>query len=192
MLIITHELSEEITGILEKGYNTVIVSDKDQRDKRRFTKIMDINLNKLIFESGIEKKYIHFFILLVNINTIYIEPDINIINLQTKEIAKNMGYSTVYLYNCCKILKENNIIDYYQVGNNKYIVINPCYYARFFNIRYMYLLENAFNKETISICDTIDRIKIIKTTLANRKNIMIDQQIKKYMADNPINKKTQK
>ena len=34
-----YELKEEIKSINDKGFNTVLIRDKDQRDKRRFTKI---------------------------------------------------------------------------------------------------------------------------------------------------------
>ena len=88
-----YELKEEIKSINDKGFNTVLIRDKDQRDKRRFTKIFDIKLNELIYHTDLQKKYIDFFILLVNLNTKYIEYDLNMINLPIKEIAKNMQFS---------------------------------------------------------------------------------------------------
>ena len=133
-----YELKEEIKSINDKGFNTVLIRDNDQKDKRRFTKIFDIKLNDLIFHTDLKKKYIDFFILLVNFNSKYIEYDLNMINLSIKEISKNMQYSTVHIYNNLKVLKEHKLIDYYKKGNNNFIVINPSYYARFLDIRYMY------------------------------------------------------
>ena len=87
-----YEVKEEIKSINDKGFNTVLIRDKDQKDKRRFTKIFDIKLNELIYHTDLQKKYIDFFILLVNLNTKYIEYDLNMINLPIKEIAKNMQF----------------------------------------------------------------------------------------------------
>ena len=42
-------------------------------------------------------------------------------------------------------LQKENIIDYYKKGKSNFIVINPCYYARFYTPKYMYLLDYAFN-----------------------------------------------
>lgn len=176
----SYNLKEEIKSITDKGYNTILIKDKDQRDKRRFTKIFDIKLNKLIFESKIERKYINFFVLLVNINSRYIEPDFNMINLTVKEIAENMEYTTVYIYHCLKVLKEHNLIDYYKKGKSNFIVINPCYFSRFYDIRYMYFLENAFN-DNLNITDIIDRIMILKNTKNDKKNKYINSQIKSYI-----------
>ena len=178
------ELKEEIKSILDKGYNTVLIKDKDQRDKRRFTKLFDIKLNELIFKSDIERKYLNFFILLVNINSRYIEPDLNMINLSIKQIAENLKCSTVHLYNNLKVLKSYNLIDYYKKGNNNFVVINPCYYARFYDIRYMYFLENAFDNDKVNITEIIDRIRVLKTTQNDRKNKYIDKQINNYIKEN--------
>ena len=57
-----YELKEEIKSINDKGFNTVLIRDKDQRDKRRFTKIFDIKLNELIYHTDLQKKYIDFFV----------------------------------------------------------------------------------------------------------------------------------
>ena len=176
-----HHLKEEIESITDKGYNTVLIKDRDQTDRRRFTKIFDIKLNELIFNTDLERKYINFFILLVNINSRYIEPDLNIINLTTKEIADNLEFTTVYIYNCLKVLKEHNIIDYYKQGKSNFVVINPIYYARFYDIRYMYLVENTFKRKNVSITEIIDRIRILKNTKNNRKNKYINEQIKSYL-----------
>ena len=176
-----HHLKEEIESITDKGYNTVLIKDRDQTDRRRFTKIFDIKLNELIFNTDLERKYINFFILLVNINSRYIEPDLNIINLTTKEIADNLEFTTVYVYNCLKVLKEHNIIDYYKKGKSNFVVINPIYYARFYDIRYMYLVENTFKRKNVSITEIIDRIRILKNTKNNRKNKYINEQIKSYL-----------
>lgn len=178
------ELKEEIKSILDKGYNTVLIKDKDQRDKRRFTKLFDIKLNELVFKSDIERKYLNFFILLVNINTRYIEYDLNMINLPIKKIAENLNCSTVHLYNNLKVLKSYNLIDYYQKGKNNFVVINPCYYARFYDIRYMYFLENAFDNDKVNITEIIDRIRVLKTTQNDRKNKYIDKQINNYIKEN--------
>ena len=176
-----HHLKEEIESITDKGYNTVLIKDRDQTDRRRFTKIFDIKLNELIFNTDLERKYINFFILLVNINSRYIEPDLNIINLTTKEIADNLEFTTVYVYNCLKVLKEHDIIDYYKKGKSNFVVINPIYYARFYDIRYMYLVENTFKRKNVSITEIIDRIRILKNTKNNRKNKYINEQIKSYL-----------
>ena len=168
-----YELKEEIKSINDKGFNTVLIRDKDQRDKRRFTKIFDIKLNELIYHTDLQKKYIDFFILLVNLNTKYIEYDLNMINLPIKEIAKNI-----------KVLKEHNLIDYYKKGNSNMVVINPCYYARFLDIRYMYFLENAFLNDKLNVSNVIDRIIVIKSSKNDRKNKYIDNQIKDYIRTN--------
>ena len=178
-----HHLKEEIESITDKGYNTVLIKDRDQTDRRRFTKIFDIKLNELIFNTDLERKYINFFILLVNINSRYIEPDLNIINLTTKEIADNLEFTTVYVYNCLKVLKEHDIIDYYKKGKSNFVVINPIYYARFYDIRYMYLVENTFKRKNVSITEIIDRIRILKNTKDNRKNKYINEQIKSYLTN---------
>ena len=178
---IKYDLKEEIQSIEDKGYNTILINEKECKDKRRFTKIFDIKLNELIFKKDINRKYIDFFILLVNINSRYIEPDLNLINLSLKEIADNMEYTIGHIYNCLKVLKQENLIDYYKKGRNNYIVINPCYYARFYNIKYMYFLENAFMSENISITDIIDRINLLKNTRHNTKNKYINNQIKEYL-----------
>lgn len=176
-----YDLKEEIGRITDKGYNTVLIRDKDIRDKRRFTKIFDINLNKLIFESDIERKYINFFILLVNTHSRYIEPDLNTINLTVKEIAENLGYSKSYTYDILRVLQRYNIIAYYIKGRNKNIVINPKYYARFYEIKYMYLLENAFDNTKADITDIVDRIQILRNTKNDRKNKYLDEQTKSYL-----------
>lgn len=178
-----YHLKEEIESITDKGYNTVLIKDRDQTDRRRFTKIFDIKLNELIFNTELERKYINFFILLVNINSRYIEPDLNLINLTTKEIADNLEFTTVYVYNCLKVLKEHNIIDYYKKGKSNFVVINPIYYARFYDIRYMYLVENTFKRKKVSITEIIDRIRILKNTKNNRKNKYINEQIKSYLTN---------
>lgn len=178
-----HHLKEEIESITDKGYNTVLIKDRNQTDRRRFTKIFDIKLNELIFNTDLERKYINFFILLVNINSRYIEPDLNIINLTTKEIADNLEFTTVYVYNCLKVLKEHDIIDYYKKGKSNFVVINPIYYARFYDIRYMYLVENTFKRKNVSITEIIDRIRILKNTKNNRKNKYINEQIKSYLTN---------
>ncbi len=178
-----HHLKEEIESITDKGYNTVLIKDRDQTDRRRFTKIFDIKLNELIFNTDLERKYINFFILLVNINSRYIEPDLNLINLTTKEIADNLEFTTVYVYNCLKVLKEHDIIDYYKKGKSNFVVINPIYYARFYDIRYMYLVENTFKRKNVSITEIIDRIRILKNTKNNRKNKYINEQIKSYLTN---------
>lgn len=178
-----HHLKEEIESITDKGYNTVLIKDRDQTDRRRFTKIFDIKLNELIFNTDLERKYINFFILLVNINSRYIEPDLNLINLTVKEIADNLEFTTVYVYNCLKVLKEHNIIDYYKQGKSNFVVINPIYYARFYDIRYMYLVENTFKRKNVSITEIIDRIRILKNTKNNRKNKYINEQIKSYLTN---------
>lgn len=179
-----YELKEEIKSINDKGFNTVLIRDKDQRDKRRFTKIFDIKLNELIYHTDLQKKYIDFFILLVNLNTKYIEYDLNMINLPIKEIAKNMQFSKVHIYNNLKVLKEHNLIDYYKKGNSNMVVINPCYYARFLDIRYMYFLENAFLNDKLNVSNVIDRIIVIKSSKNDRKNKYIDNQIKDYIRAN--------
>ena len=178
-----HHLKEEIESITDKGYNTVLIKDRDQTDRRRFTKIFDIKLNELIFNTDLERKDINFFILLVNINSRYIEPDLNLINLTVKEIADNLEFTTVYVYNCLKVLKEHNIIDYYKKGKSNFVVINPIYYARFYDIRYMYLVENTFKRKNVSITEIIDRIRILKNTKNNRKNKYINEQIKSYLTN---------
>ena len=45
------------------------------------------------------------------------------------------------------MLEKLNLIAFYRVGKNKYVVINPKYYAKFYNIRFMYAVEYCFEKK---------------------------------------------
>ena len=178
------EIYPEIASLKNKGYEPIFFDTTKQKDKRRFTKIFDIKLNNLIFKTNIDRKYINFFILLVNVNSKYIEPDLNLINLSIKQVAENMQYTTVYIYNCLKVLKKENIIDYYKKGKSNFIVINPCYYARFYDIKYMYFLDNAFNDNSMDITEIIDRIIVLKNCKNDKKNKNIESEIKEYIKEN--------
>ncbi len=183
------ELTEEIKSIEDKGFNTLLITDTKRRDKRRFTKIFDIKLSELIFESGIPSPYIHFFILLVNINSRYIEPDLNLITIPIKKIAENMNYSQIHTYRNLSALKENNLIAFYERASNKYVIINPSYYARFYNIKYMYYLERGFSEEELKPSDIVDRIMILKQENRDRKDYITDKQIKEYVIENHLRRK---
>ena len=56
------EIWEELSSIASKGYSTVVVPDKDKKDKRKFMKIHTTALDCLVNKSGVDKKYINFFI----------------------------------------------------------------------------------------------------------------------------------
>ena len=178
------EIYPEIISLKNKGYEPIFFDTTKQKDKRSFTKIFDIKLNNLIFKTNIDRKYINFFILLVNVNSKYIEPDLNLINLSIKQVAENMQYTTVYIYNCLKVLKKENIIDYYKKGKSNFIVINPCYYARFYTLKYMYLLDYAFNDKSMSITEIIDRITVLKNCKNDKKNKNIEKEIEEYIKEN--------
>jgi len=95
-----------------------------------------------------------------------------------------MQYTTVYIYNCLKVLKKENIIDYYKKGKSNFIVINPCYYARFYTPKYMYLLDYAFNDKSMSITEIIDRITVLKNCKNDKKNKNIEKEIEEYIKEN--------
>ena len=94
-----------------------------------------------------------------------------------------MHYSTVHTYNYLKVLKAHNLIDYYNQGKSNLIVINPCYFARFYDIRYLYYLENAFKSNDISVSDIIDNISDLRIKMQNKKNKYVEGQIKRYMKE---------
>ena len=60
------------------------------------------------------------------------------------------------------------------------VVINPCYYARFLDIRYMYFLENAFLNDKLNVSNVIDRIIVIKSSKNDRKNKTLPRAKKQH------------
>lgn len=177
-------IREEIQNLAKKGLSTVYIEDKTKKDKRRFVKIYYRQLDNLIYNSTIDRKYINFFILLVNLNAKFIEPDTNLIKLQIKQIAENMGYSAEHTYKSLKVLKTLNLIDFYVVGKSKYVVINPKYYAKFYDIRYMYSVEYAFENDKISVSNLIGQISICKEIKLDKKNKEVEVAVKQYIKDN--------
>lgn len=176
-------IREEIKSISSKGINTVIIENKNHKDRRRFVKIYYKKLDSLIYNTTIDRKYINFFILLVNLNANYIEPDTNLIKLQIKQIAENMKYSIEHTYKLLNILKRLNLIDFYKVGTIKYVVINPKYFAKFYDIRYMYSVEYAFENEKVSVSDLIGQISICKDFKLDKKNKQVELEVNQYMRD---------
>ena len=176
-------IREEIKSISSKGINTVIIENRNNKDRRRFVKIYYKKLDSLIYNTTIDRKYINFFILLVNLNANYIEPDTNLIKLQIKEIAENMRYSIEHTYRLLNILKRLNLIDFYKVGTIKYVVINPKYFAKFYDIRYMYSVEYAFENEKVSVSDLIGQISICKDFKLDKKNKQVELEVNQYMRD---------
>ncbi len=176
-------IREEIKSISSKGINTIIIENRNNKDRRRFVKIYYKKLDSLIYNTTIDRKYINFFILLVNLNANYIEPDTNLIKLQIKQIAENMRYSTEHTYRLLNILKRLNLIDFYKVGTIKYVVINPKYFAKFYDIRYMYSVEYAFENEKVSVSDLIGQISICKDFKLDKKNKQVELEVNQYMRD---------
>lgn len=180
------EIWAELESIASKGYTNYILPDKNKRDKRKFMKIHITELDFIANKSGIDRKYINFFILLVNINVKHIEPDTNLIKLSVKEIAEKMGYSVVHTYNTLNILEKINLIGFYKVGRNKYVVINPKYYAKFYNIRFMYAVEYCFEerKRKTNIQEVIGKISILKELKTDRENSKVKGEVKGFINSN--------
>ena len=126
----------------------------------------------------------YFFILLVNINSRYIEADTSLLKLSIKEIADKMGYSVVHIYNTLNMLEKLNLIAFYRVGKNKYVVINPKYYAKFYNIRFMYAVEYCFEKNKIDIQEIIGKLSILKELKVDKKNNSVEPEVKKFINSN--------
>lgn len=180
------EIWAELESIASKGYTNYILPDKNKRDKRKFMKIHITELDFIANKSGIDKKYINFFILLVNINVKHIEPDTNLIKLSVKEIAEKMGYSVVHTYNTLNILEKINLIGFYRVGRNKYVVINPKYFAKFYNIRFMYAVEYCFEerRRKTNIQEIIGKISILKDLKTDRENNKVKSEVKCFINNN--------
>jgi len=179
------EIWEELESIASKGYTNFVLPDKAKKDKRKFMKIHTTSLDFLANQSGIDKKYINFFILLVNINVKYIEADTNLIKLSIKEIAEKMGYSLVYVYDTLNMLEKLNLIGFYRVGRSKYIVINPKYYAKFYNIRFMYSVEYCFEeRKRIDIQEVIGKISVLKELKTDKENNKVKGAVKGFINSN--------
>ncbi len=177
------EIWQELSSIASKGYTNIVLPDKEKKDKRKFLKIHITALDFIANNSGIDKKYINFFILLVNINAKYIEPDTNLLKLSIKEIAEKMGYSVVHTYNTLNVLEKLRLIAFYKVGRNKYVVINPKYYAKFYNIRYMYAVEYCFEQKA-DIQEIIGKISILKELKVDKKNDRVEPEVKGFINNN--------
>ena len=81
------EIWAELSSINSKGYSAFVLPEKKKKDKRKFMKIHTTALDFLANKSGVDKKYINFFILLVNINSKHIEADTNLLKMSIKEIC---------------------------------------------------------------------------------------------------------
>lgn len=178
------EIWAELSSIASKGYSTFVLPDKEKKDKRKFMKLHITALDFLVNKSGIDKKYINFFILLVNINSRHIEADTNLLKLSIKEIADKMGYSVVHTYNTLNMLEKLNLIAFYKVGRNKYVVINPKYYAKFYEIRYMYAVEYCFEENKIDIQELIGKLSILKELKVDKKNSRVEPEVKGFINSN--------
>lgn len=177
-------IGKEISTITEKGYNLFVEPVRMKKDKRKFIKIHIKALNELIYKADIDRKYINFFILLININCNFVEADTNLIRLSIKEIATNMGYTTVYTYNSLNVLKKHNLIDFFKMGKNNYVIINPKYFAKFYNNNYMYVIEYAFEKRDIDLQTLIGDLTIKKEVKNEYSNERLKSILKKYAEDN--------
>lgn len=94
-----------------------------------------------------------------------------------------MRYSIEHTYRLLNILKRLNLIDFYKVGTIKYVVINPKYFAKFYDIRYMYSVEYAFENEKVSVSDLIGQISICKDFKLDKKNKQVELEVNQYMRD---------
>ena len=70
------------------------------------------------------------------------------------------------------------------VGRSKYVVINPKFYAKFYDIRYMYSVEYAFENDKISVSNLIGQISICKEIKLDKKNKEVEVAVKQYIKDN--------
>lgn len=96
-----------------------------------------------------------------------------------------MGYSLVYMYDTLNMLEKLNLIAFYKMGRNKYVVINPKYYAKFYNIRYMYAVEYFFEENRkIDIQDLIGKISILKELKVDKKNSRVEPEVKGFINSN--------
>lgn len=179
------EIWAELSSINSKGYSAFVLPEKKKKDKRKFMKIHTTALDFLANKSGVDKKYINFFILLVNINSKHIEADTNLLKLSIKEIADKMGYSVVHTYNTLNMLEKLNLIAFYKVGRNKYVVINPKYYAKFYNVNFMYAVEYSFEeKSKIDIQEVVGRISILKELKVDKENTKAKGEVKGFINSN--------
>ena len=179
------EIWEELSSINSKGYSAFVLPEKKKKDKRKFVKIHTTALDFLANKSGVDKKHINFFILLVNINSKHIEADTNLLKLSIKEIAEKMGYSVVHTYNTLNMLEKLNLIAFYKVGRNKYVVINPKYYAKFYNVNFMYSVEYSFEeKSKIDIQEVVGRISILKELKVDKENTKAKGEVKGFINSN--------
>ena len=179
------EIWAELSSINSKGYSAFVLPEKKKKDKRKFMKIHTTALDYLSNKSGVDKKYINFFILLVNINVKHIEPDTNLLKLSIKEIAEKMGYSLVYMYDTLNMLEKINLIGFYRVGRSKYVVINPKYYAKFYNIRFMYAVEYCFEeRKRIDIQEVIGKISVLKELKTDKENNRVKGEVKGFINSN--------
>ena len=180
-----NEIWKELFSINSKGYSTIVLPEKKKKDKRKFMKIHITALDFLVNKLGVDRKYTNFFILLVNINVKHIEPDTNLLKLSIKEIAEKMGYSVVHTYNTLNMLERINLIGFYKVGRNKYVVINPKYFAKFYNIRFMYAVEYCFEeRRRINIQEVIGKISILKELKTDRENNKVKGEVKGFINSN--------
>ena len=179
------EIWAELSSINSKGYSTFVLPEKKKKDKRKFMKIHTTALDFLTNKSGVDRKYINFFILLVNINVKNIEADTNLLKLSIKEIADKMGYSVVHTYNTLNMLEKLNLIAFYKIGRNKYVVINPKYYAKFYDLNFMYAVEYCFEeRKRLDIQEVIGRISISKELKVDRENNRAKSEVKGFINSN--------
>lgn len=177
-------IREELSSIENKGYSTFIIPNRTKRDKRQFVKIHIKAFNNLVFNTEVDRKYINFFILLVGVNCNYIEADTNVIRLSIKEIADNMGYSVVHTYNTLNILKKLNYINFYKLGKNKYVVINPKYFAKFYNPRYMYAVEYSFENKEVNLQNLIGHLSVLEEIKKEHPSKKVKVAVGQFVRDN--------
>ena len=180
-----NKIWKEIFSINSKGYSTIVLPEKKKKDKRKFMKIHITALDFLVNKLGVDRKYTNFFILLVNINVKHIEPDTNLLKLSIKEIAEKMGYSVVHTYNTLNMLEKLNLIGFYKIGRNKYVVINPKYYSKFYDLNFMYAVEYCFEeRKRLDIQEVIGRISISKELKVDRENNRAKSEVKGFINNN--------
>ena len=70
------------------------------------------------------------------------------------------------------------------MGKNNYVIINPKYFAKFYNNNYMYVIEYAFEKRDIDLQTLIGDLTIKKEVKNEYSNERLKSLLKKYAEDN--------
>ncbi|MBR0277022.1 MAG: hypothetical protein IJQ50_00995 [Clostridia bacterium] len=95
-----------------------------------------------------------------------------------------MGYSVVHTYNTLNILKKLNYIDFYKLGKNKYVVINPKYFAKFYNPRYMYAVEYSFENKEVNLQDLIGHLSVLEEIKKEHPSKKVKVAVGQFVRDN--------